>query len=97
MKRGLNFAASKFLDYLESCSKPITRKDELFNLAMITTNNHQEISMIISEALITLGINGIINIEESNYGINQLIVKKELNKVIGGNVSGQWLCNKRFP
>ncbi len=76
MQRGLNFAASKFIDYLESCTKPITRKEELYNLAMITTNNHEDISMIISEALITLGKNGIINVEDSNIGINQLIVRR---------------------
>ena len=74
MKRRLNYAASRFLEYLEKCTKPITRKDELYNLAMITTNNSEDISLIISEALITLGIHGIINIEESNIGLNQLIV-----------------------
>lgn len=74
MKRGLNYAAARFIEYLESVCKPITRKDELFSLAMITTNSNEEISMIVSEALITLGINGIINVEESNLGNNQLIV-----------------------
>jgi chaperonin GroEL len=78
MKRGLNFAAARFIDFLESCTKPVTRKEELYNLAMITTNNHEDISMIISEALITLGINGIINVEDSNIGLNQLIVRKEI-------------------
>lgn len=74
MKRGLNFAASRFIEYLEKCTKPITRKEELYNLAMITTNNSEDISLIVAESLITLGIHGIINIEESNIGLNQLIV-----------------------
>ena len=78
MKRGLNFAAARFIEYLENCCKPVTKREELYNLALITTNNHEDISMIISEALITLGINGIINIEESNIGINQLIVCKSI-------------------
>jgi len=75
MKKGLNIAASKFLDYLESLSKPIRTRKELMNLAMISTNNHVEISELISDALIELGVTGIISIEPSPNGLNQLIVK----------------------
>ena len=74
MKKGHNIAASKFIEKLETFARPIKTRKDLMNLALISTNNHVEIAEIISEALIELGISGIINIEESPNGLTNLIV-----------------------
>ena len=74
MKKGLNIAASKFIEKLETLARPIKTRKDLMNLALISTNNHIEIAEIISEALIELGVSGIINIEESPNGLTNLIV-----------------------
>lgn len=64
------------MEYLEKSKKKISNKEEILNLAMITTNKDSEISEIVTESLMKTGINGFLNIEESPTGLTQLFVNK---------------------
>ena len=59
---------------MEKSRKKISNKEEILNLAMITTNKDSEISEIVTESLMKTGINGFLNIEESPTGLTQLLV-----------------------
>jgi len=62
------------IKYLEEIKFKISCHKDLFNLAMITTNQNLEISEIVSEALSKVGLKGLITLEESQTGSTQLKV-----------------------
>jgi chaperonin GroEL len=82
VKKGIDMASKKLLEFFEEIKIEIKNKRELFNLAMITTNHNEEISKIVSEGLISVGPKGIIQIEESPTGNTEIKVKKEYIKHI---------------
>jgi chaperonin GroEL len=74
IKRGIELAGKILLEFLEKTKKKVTKKEEIFNLAMITTNKDKLISDIITESLMKTGLNGFLNIEESPTGLTELLV-----------------------
>lgn len=74
VKKGIEQAAKILLEFLEQIKRKITKKQDIHNLAMITTNKDKLISEIITEALIRTGLNGFLNIEESPTGLTELLV-----------------------
>lgn len=74
VKKGLEFASKKFLEYLEEKRATVKDKKDIYNLAMVTTNNNEEISDIVSKALEVSGNKAVINIEESQTGLTELKV-----------------------
>lgn len=75
IKRGIELAGKILLEFLEKNKIKITKKEEIFNLAMITTNKDRLISEIITDALMKTGLNGFLNIEGSPTGLTDLLVK----------------------
>ncbi len=76
MKKGIEFAAKKLLEYFEEIKIHIKSHKDLFNLAMITTNQNEEISEIIAEALDKVGLKGTITLEESQTGKTALKIEE---------------------
>lgn len=74
IKRGIELAGKIFLEFLEKTKRKVNKKEDLFNLAMITTNKDKIISEIITESLMKTGLNGFLNIEESPTGLTELLV-----------------------
>jgi chaperonin GroEL len=74
IKKGIDQAANELIKELSNIKVFIKKKEDLYSLAMITTNKNIEISEIITEAVINLGITGIISLEESPSGENRLII-----------------------
>jgi chaperonin GroEL len=74
VKRGIEFGSKSLINYLESIRTFIKTKKEIYDLAMITTNNNEEISDIISKALIESGKKIVVNLEESQSGQHELKV-----------------------
>ncbi len=74
VKKGVDEAAKVLLEYLLETRSFVKNKKDLMNLAMITTNKDEEISEVISQALIAVGEKAIIQIEESNTGYTHLKV-----------------------
>lgn len=76
IRRGIEFAGKIFLEFLEKNKRKVSKRDDIFNLAMITTNKDKIISEIITESLFKTGLNGFVNIEESPTGLTDLLVYK---------------------
>ena len=62
IKRGIDKAAKKVIEYLKSVSKPISTKEEIKQVALISANNDEEIAEVIAEVLSKVG-NSTVKIE----------------------------------
>jgi len=65
LKKGLNKATEAVIKKLKEFSKEIKKSEEIAQIASISANNDQEIGKIISEAMKSVGNEGIINVEEA--------------------------------
>ena len=69
VKRGIDEAVNKVVDYLEdSLSKEITDEEQLKQVATISANNDTEVGELISTAMDKVGRDGVVTIEESRTG-----------------------------
>jgi chaperonin GroEL len=83
IKRGIDHSLNVFLKELDKNKVRIRNKTDLQNLAMITTNKNKEISEIVSEAILTLGVSSMISLEESPTGDNKLIIYQGMSLTFG--------------
>jgi len=74
IKKGIEKASQELLKYLNLTKSYINTKEDLLNLAMITTNKDQEISNLVASALTKSEGKSIIQIEESQTGLSSLRV-----------------------
>lgn len=69
VKRGIDEAVTKVVDYLENeLSKEITDEEQLKQVATISANNDTEVGELISTAMDKVGRDGVVTIEESRTG-----------------------------
>jgi chaperonin GroEL len=69
IKRGIDEAVNKVVEYLESSvSKDITDEEQLKQIATISANNDIEVGELISTAMDKVGRDGVVTIEESRTG-----------------------------
>ena len=69
IKRGIDDAVSKVVEYLENTvSKDITDEEQLKQIATISANNDIEVGELISTAMDKVGRDGVVTIEESRTG-----------------------------
>jgi len=69
VKRGIDEAVKKVIDYLENdLSKDITDEEQLKQVATISANNDTEVGELISTAMDKVGRDGVVTIEESRTG-----------------------------
>lgn len=92
VKKGIEIASNTFIQYLENMKKVIVNKKELHNLAMITTNRDTNVSDIVSEAIFQLGVDGLIEIEESPTGLTELLILEGMS-ILNGYVSKEFTNN----
>ena len=65
LKRGIDKAVTKVVEYLESISKEVGGKDEIAQVASISANNDKAIGELISDAMDKVGKDGVITVEEA--------------------------------
>jgi chaperonin GroEL len=65
LKRGVDLAVSKVVDYLKSISKEVGGKDEISQVGSISANNDKAIGELISDAMDKVGKDGVITVEEA--------------------------------
>jgi len=63
VKNGILKAKKLILEYLEAIKKDVETKEELYNVAMVSTNYDEWLSELLSEAVFKTGKNGIVHIE----------------------------------
>jgi len=68
VKRAIDSAVKKVVDYLEDQSKEITDEEQLKQVATISANNDPEVGELISTAMDKVGTDGVVTIEESKTG-----------------------------
>ena len=75
LKRGLEKAAKKVIDALKELSLPVSKKEEMAQVATISAED-QEIGTLIAEVMEEVGKDGVVTVEESQtFGIQKEIVK----------------------
>ena len=65
LKRGIDHAVEKVVEYLRSVSKEVGGKDEISQVGAISANNDKAIGELISDAMDKVGKDGVITVEEA--------------------------------
>lgn len=66
IRNGITKAANKAIEILKTFSTPISTKEEIRNVAKISSNHSDEIADVLSEVFDKIGIRGVIKVEEGN-------------------------------
>lgn len=76
LKRGIDIAVAKVVEYIEKQSKKINSQSEIEQVATISANGDQEIGKRIADAMKEVGNEGVITVEEGKgFGTEVDIVK----------------------
>lgn len=65
LKRGIDLAVQKVVEYLKSVSKDVEGRNEIAQVGSISANNDQFIGNLIADAMDKVGKDGVITVEES--------------------------------
>lgn len=65
LKRGIDLAVGKVVEYLQSISKEVGGKEEIAQVGSISANNDKAIGELISDAMEKVGKDGVITVEEA--------------------------------
>ncbi len=65
LKRGIDVAVSKVVDYLKSVSKDVEGRNEIAQVGSISANNDNSIGELIADAMEKVGKDGVITVEEA--------------------------------
>ena len=64
IKRGVDKAVDKVVEYLNSISRKVTKKEEMEQVASISANNDPAIGKLMADAFEKVGKDGVITVEE---------------------------------
>ncbi len=65
LKRGIDLAVGKVVDYLKSISKDVEGRTEIAQVGSISANNDTSIGTLIADAMEKVGKDGVITVEEA--------------------------------
>ncbi|MCS7053829.1 MAG: chaperonin GroEL [Ignavibacterium sp.] len=65
LKRGIDFAVSKVVEFLKSISKEVEGRNEIAQVGAISANNDKSIGELIADAMEKVGKDGVITVEEA--------------------------------
>jgi chaperonin GroEL len=65
LKRGIDIAVTKVVDYLKSISKDVEGRNEIAQVGAISANNDKSIGDLIADAMEKVGKDGVITVEEA--------------------------------
>ena len=65
LKRGIDVAVTKVVDYLKSVSKDVEGRNEIAQVGSISANNDNSIGELIADAMEKVGKDGVITVEEA--------------------------------
>jgi len=72
LKRGMDIAVKNVIANIKEQSKDVSSNDEIYQVGKISANNDEAIGKLISEAMDTVGTDGVITVEESRTADNSL-------------------------
>ena len=65
LKRGIDLAVAKVIEYLKSISKDVEGRNEIAQVGSISANNDKSIGDLIADAMEKVGKDGVITVEEA--------------------------------
>lgn len=65
LKRGIDLAVSKVIEFLKSISRDVEGRNEIAQVGSISANNDKSIGDLIADAMEKVGKDGVITVEES--------------------------------
>jgi chaperonin GroEL len=65
LKRGIDVAVTKVVDYLKSVTKDVEGRNEIAQVGSISANNDNSIGELIADAMEKVGKDGVITVEEA--------------------------------
>jgi chaperonin GroEL len=65
LKRGIDIAVNKVVDFLKSISKDVEGRNEIAQVGAISANNDKSIGDLIADAMEKVGKDGVITVEEA--------------------------------
>jgi len=65
LKRGIDIAVTKVVEYLKSISKDVEGRNEIAQVGSISANNDKSIGELIADAMEKVGKDGVITVEEA--------------------------------
>lgn len=65
LKRGIDLAVTKVIEYLKSISKEVDGREEIAQVGTISANNDKTIGNLIADAMEKVGKDGVITVEEA--------------------------------
>src|SRR3990172_6018269 len=65
LKRGIDLAVGKVVEYLKSISKEVEGRNEIAQVGSISANNDKSIGELIADAMEKVGKDGVITVEEA--------------------------------
>ncbi len=65
LKRGIDLAVTKVIEYLKSVSREVEGRNEIAQVGSISANNDKSIGDLIADAMEKVGKDGVITVEES--------------------------------
>ncbi|MFC2135555.1 chaperonin GroEL [Bacteroidota bacterium] len=65
LKRGIDLAVAKVVEYLKSISKEVETREEIAQVGTISANNDPTIGNLIADAMEKVGKDGVITVEEA--------------------------------
>lgn len=73
--RGVDKAMSEVLQFLEDTSAPVTTEEEIHAVAMVSSNHDEEVSDLLTKAVMAVGKDGSISIEDGRGVDCDLIIR----------------------
>ncbi|MCF8353189.1 MAG: chaperonin GroEL [Melioribacteraceae bacterium] len=74
LKRGVDLAVKKVVEYLRTLSRDIEGKDEIAQVGSISANNDKTIGSLIADAMDKVGKDGVITVEEAKSTETELTI-----------------------
>lgn len=73
IKRGIDKATDKVVEYLRKNAKKISKKDEIKQVATISANNDEELGSTIADIFEKVGKDGVITVDEAKGFENEVV------------------------
>ncbi len=65
VKRGIDLAVGRLVEYLQTVAHPITTEEDYLRVAAISANDDDAVGAVIAKALYTVGEGGIVTVEDA--------------------------------